>query len=228
MTEPDWQTFKGGTMIRAGLWLSQVVGEGNVFTKSQLRDAFPGVSQADRRVRDLRKYGWEILTYTELASLTAEEQQLQRIGVPVWDAAARRAANRQMVIPATDRQAALAQDGFMCTICGISGAEPYPDDPNQTAVLTVVRRTIHGHGEADATHHATECKRCHTGRKARSTDVGSARDLVEKLTVDERDQLRAWFNRGHRIASHVDQAWAAIRKLPPELAAELIGGKDPE
>src|SRR5258707_11496461 len=105
MPEPDWHTYKAGTMIRSALWLVQEVGEGNEFTKQQLREAFPAVSQIDRRVRDLRKYGWVILTNTEDAQLTAEEQRFVQRGVPVWDAQAKRAADREMTIPATDRQA---------------------------------------------------------------------------------------------------------------------------
>lgn len=53
---PRWNDpdFAAGTMVRAALWLLDEIGEGNSFTKEQVREAFPGVSQADRRIRDLR------------------------------------------------------------------------------------------------------------------------------------------------------------------------------
>nr|BFE76826.1 hypothetical protein GCM10020092_101270 [Actinoplanes digitatis] len=105
MDLPAWDDpdFKGGTMVRAALWLVQVVGEGNTFTKEQLRLAFPGVSQADRRLRDLRDYRWSILTSTEDASLLAEEQRFLHVGVPVWDPAARRAAAPQNTMSAKEK-----------------------------------------------------------------------------------------------------------------------------
>jgi hypothetical protein len=34
--------LKVGSMVRAALWLVEEVGEGNTFTKEQLREAFPG------------------------------------------------------------------------------------------------------------------------------------------------------------------------------------------
>ena len=58
MVMPRWDDANLGTMRRAALWLVEVVGEGNSFTKSQLREAFPEVAQIDRRMRDLRDFGW--------------------------------------------------------------------------------------------------------------------------------------------------------------------------
>jgi hypothetical protein len=48
---PAWNdpNFKGGTMARGALWLLQEVGEGNTFTKEQLRVAFPGVTPGQLR-----------------------------------------------------------------------------------------------------------------------------------------------------------------------------------
>lgn len=42
MTLPSWTDTKYGTMKRAALWLVTVVGEGNVFTKEDVKGAFPG------------------------------------------------------------------------------------------------------------------------------------------------------------------------------------------
>ena len=44
--QPAWDDpdSSAGTMVRGALWLLQVVGQGGVFTKNQLREAFPGVS----------------------------------------------------------------------------------------------------------------------------------------------------------------------------------------
>lgn len=82
---PSWTDQKLGTMKRAGLWLVAVVGEGNVFTKEDVKKAFPGVSQADRRVRDLRDFGWRIDTNREDLTLGQHEQRFVAQGEPVWE-----------------------------------------------------------------------------------------------------------------------------------------------
>src|SRR5687768_11563496 len=86
MSLPKWNdpSLKVGTMIRIALWLISEIGIGNRFTKEALRQAFPGVAQSDRRLRDLRKYGWVIHTNTEDASLKTDEQRLVAVGKPVW------------------------------------------------------------------------------------------------------------------------------------------------
>src|ERR1700722_7484392 len=82
---PKWDDygFSAGTMIRGALWLLQVVGEGNVFTKEQVRAAFPGISQIDRRIRDLRDYGWVISSSSDDATLSADEQRFIQAGTAV-------------------------------------------------------------------------------------------------------------------------------------------------
>ncbi|MFJ8463067.1 hypothetical protein [Streptomyces swartbergensis] len=82
---PDWRDTSGGGLVRGALWLCQEVGEGNIFTKSQLRAAFPDLAQIDRRVRDLRDYGWVIDTSREDATLGQAEQRFVKQGVKVWD-----------------------------------------------------------------------------------------------------------------------------------------------
>ena len=77
MTLPKWNdpALKAGTMIRTALWLISEIGVGNSFTKGQHREAFSGVTQADRRLRDLRDYGWIIDTSAEDVTLNPEEQR---------------------------------------------------------------------------------------------------------------------------------------------------------
>ncbi|MEU4811019.1 hypothetical protein AB0H20_17635 [Nocardia fluminea] len=221
MTEPDWRTYSGGTMIRSALWLVQVVGEGNEFTKNQLREAFPTVSQIDRRVRDLRKYGWELLTSSEDASLTQDEQRFSKRGVPVWDNDSRRAADQRMTLPATDRQQVLARDGYLCTVCGIAGGEAYPEDSNLTAVLTVARRKVRLASGNEVTRLVTECKRCHTGSRGRAVAVDDVVGMIGKLGPRDRQQLATWLASGRRTVSDLDRIWNAILRLPPEGKSEI-------
>ncbi|WP_052684339.1 hypothetical protein [Lentzea aerocolonigenes] len=105
MSLPRWNdpSLSLGSMARAALWLATVVGEGNKFSKRDLRDAFPGVAQIDRRMRDLRDYEWTIDTIREDSTLTYEEFRLVHIGVHVWSPKERRAAKPPNVDVARSR-----------------------------------------------------------------------------------------------------------------------------
>ena len=165
MSDPVWDDpeLKVGTMVRGALWLKQVVGEGNIFTKREIKAIFPDRSQADRRIRDLRAYGWEIHTNTQDATLSAGEQRLVHIGTPVWDKRARAAAKKTQPITGKDRQKTLTDDEYMCRTCGITGGEAYPDDRLSTAVLSVVSREAFQDKDASTTMLITQCKRCLSG-----------------------------------------------------------------
>lgn len=213
---PDWKESTAGTMIRAALWLVQVVGEGNTFTKGDLREAFPGVAQADRRVRNLRDFGWVIHTNTDDASLLAEDQRFLKAGVPVWDAKARRAAAPAKAPTAKEIQAVLERDDYMCTQCGIAGAETYLDDSNQSAVLSVTRReTVLPDGSTE-TLLVTECKRCRAGAAGQPARADNF--ATEFQALDEADQrrLRHWIERGRRGSTQLDRMWSTYRRLPAE------------
>jgi hypothetical protein len=208
-------------MVRAALWLVQEVGEGNTFTKEQLRAAFPGVSQIDRRVRDLRDYGWVILANTEDASLTTEEQRFAKAGAAVWDPKERRAAAPQNTLSAKEIRAVLERDDFLCTACGISGGEEYPDDPNKTAVLSVTRRTTVLPSGREEVLLLTECKRCRAG----SSDSPARADEVvaDARTLDPAEQRRLarWIERNRRVSTPLERIWSAYRRLPADARAEV-------
>ncbi|MEV6074299.1 hypothetical protein AB0L80_04155 [Streptomyces sp. NPDC052069] len=91
---PDWQNLAMGTMVRAALWLVTQIGEGNVFVREQVHAAFPGLTQVDRRVRDLRDYGWVIHTHREDPTLSPGEQRFVSAGARVWEPGARQSVDR--------------------------------------------------------------------------------------------------------------------------------------
>ncbi|MFJ4940625.1 MULTISPECIES: hypothetical protein [Streptomyces] len=223
MTLPAWNDpdLKAGTMVRGALWLVQVVGEGNTFTKEQLRDAFPGISQADRRIRDLRDYGWVLFTNSDDARLVAEDQRFVRAGVPVWDPAARRAAAPQKTISNKEKQAVLARDDYMCTVCGVSGGEAYLDDSNQSAVLSVTRRETVLPDGREQTLLVTECKRCRAGSDGSPARADEAMADIRALDPGEQKRLRRWIERGRRGSTPLERAWNAYRRLPADARDEV-------
>lgn len=215
MEQPSWDDpAAGGVMVRGALWLIQVVGEGNTFTKNQLREAFPGVAQADRRIRDLRDYGWVVYSSTEDATLSREDQRFVSMGVPVWDSKERRSNSPAKGISAKERQAVLQRDGYMCTLCGIMGGEPYPDDPVMTAVLAVsVKQQSEGPDERQL---VTQCKRCRAGGGPAPIGVDAVVALARELDETELRRLLRWVERGSRGATELDRAWAAYRRIPKD------------
>lgn len=224
MNVPRWDDpeVNAGTMVRGALWLAGEVGEGNIFTKEQVRQTFPGVSQVDRRIRDLRDYGWVIHTNSDDVRLSLDEQRLVTVGVPVWDPKARRAAAPR-TLTAKERQAALAADDYQCVVCGVAGGESYPESPNDTAVLSVTRRTVRLAGEGSEEQLVTECKRCRAGAdKLETRDVGRLLSDIANLDDEERARLLRWMRRGRRGATPLDRAWTAYRRLPASSRDEVF------
>lgn len=65
----------------AAQWLKANVPVGTIFHWNDLKQAFPHLSQIDRRGRELRtKYGWGISTYLNDPSLAQDEARLDKIG----------------------------------------------------------------------------------------------------------------------------------------------------
>ena len=99
----------------------------------------------------------------------------------MWDPQERQKFTPRKAIPSKERRAVLARDGFMCTLCGIAGAEPYRDDPVKTAVLSVSRRSFpHVFEGVETEILATECSRCRSGQDDARIDMGAAVGAAER------------------------------------------------
>lgn len=119
-----------GSLQDAAAWLLGEVGAGGVFTKVQLRAAFPDVTQIDRRVRDLRAQGWVIHTRRQDPSLGQDEMRLVEIG------STHRVASGG--ISPKQRRAALLATAHSCLLCGAVASAPYPDARDVRVQLKVV------------------------------------------------------------------------------------------
>jgi hypothetical protein len=65
----------------AAQWLIDNVAVGETFHWNDLKNAFPDISQIDRRGRELRThYGWGISTYRDDPSLAMDQARLDSIG----------------------------------------------------------------------------------------------------------------------------------------------------
>ncbi|UKY51758.1 hypothetical protein [Streptomyces inhibens] len=207
-------------MKRVALWLVSEVGEGETFTKEALREAFPGVSQVDRRMRDLRDFGWRINTNREDAGLDSHEQRFVERGDPVWEPGRATRKSGTTAIGAGRRREVIEQDGHMCRSCGIVPGDVYPDT-DQAAQLDIARREVLKPDGAKVTEMITECKRCRIGGRALVADLGRVLKEAAALSSIEREVLSGWVKANERQFSRLEQLWSAYRSLPEESRARL-------
>ncbi|WP_330339737.1 hypothetical protein [Streptomyces sp. NBC_00557] len=215
---PSFRDKKFGSMVRAALWLVTVVGEGNIFTKAQLREAFPDVAQIDRRLRGLRDHGWRIDTSRDDPSLLQQEQRFVTRGADVWIPGKSKAPKHKASLTAAQRAKVLQDDNHLCRSCGIGAGEAYEDGAGiELAKLNVSRRRVlHPDGTVD--HQlVTECKRCGTGGGTdREVDLGALLELVENLSPVERRLFAKWIESDRRSFSPIEKIWGIYRTLPQE------------
>lgn len=215
---PSWRNpDSGGTMKRIALWLVAEVGEGGIFTKAQLRDAFPDASQADRRLRDLRDFGWKIDTNREDASLDAHEQRFVQRGIAVWEPGkATKAKADAPSLNAAERREVFNRDGNFCRSCGITPGQEYAAGTYETAQLDIARRTVRGEDGRDKVQFVTECKRCRVGGRDQEVDLTKVLTQVRQLGGIEQKMFAKWVGRGTREFSRVERLWAEYQSLPAD------------
>ncbi|MEV5817004.1 hypothetical protein [Streptomyces mutabilis] len=221
MTLPSWQEKtdgkrKVGSMVRAALWLLTEVGEDNIFTKAELRAAFPDVAQIDRRIRDLRDRGWRIDTSRDDPSLKQEEQRFVAQGAAVWIPGQAKAPKHKNSLTAAQRQKVFEADSYLCRSCGISAGEEYGDGDLTQAVLNIARRKVLLADGLEEYQFVTECKRCGSGSADREVNLGALLELVEDLSPMERRILAGWIAADQRTLEPIDKLWGLYRTLPEE------------
>jgi hypothetical protein len=208
-------------MKRVALWLITEIGEGSEFTKEDLRHAFPGVAQVDRRLRDLRSFDWQIDTNREDPALGPHQQRFVKGGVPVWEPG--RAGQRSrgtIAIGATKRRQVISADGNMCRSCGITPGELYAGT-YETAQLDIARRKVAGPDGSTRIELVTECNRCRVGGRELVADLPKLLGAIDHLSAPNRRLLAGWMEQDARKFSEVEQIWSEYRSLPGESRAEV-------
>lgn len=192
-----------GTMVGIARWLLAEVGAGNIFTKADLRDAFPGVQQVDRRMRDLRPYGWVIDTNRQDAELASHELRFVGEGQPVWESRKRPGA---LEASPKERRKAMLDAGYMCELCGIAAGQTFFVKPFHAAVVSAYR----SHGSF-----VVMCQRCAAGatEDVLATERALALQLFEELTESDRGLFRDWVENGRR-PTKVELAWSVASRSP--------------
>lgn len=204
----EWTDQKIGTKVRLALWLRDVIGEGNTFTKAQLRNAFPESAHVERRLRDLREHGWEIETKLTRVSLERDELLFSRAGEPVWDPATRAAHVARRAPSARVRREVFERDGQACVRCGLqAGVVPLE--------LAFIVSPATG-GTSDPDNLITLCPNCHfaVDRTPRLSGEEEIWSRVEELSPGEQSRLLAWMALGRRPVSAIEQVWQLYSTAP--------------
>lgn len=201
---------KQSSLVQVAKWLADEVGVGHSFTKQQLREALPQFEQVDRRMRDLRQYGWRIDTNREDATLYPNELRLVEIGTEVW-ASSFRPAKAQRVSK-QDHSNALVKAEFKCSLCGVGVGERHGAS-GEIARLRVIRWSDEL---------IVVCEMCATNAGVTSDSI--AERLAALLGTLDREEIQEVIDRLPRpqrrdpIASAVSLA----RRLPQERALDLL------
>ncbi len=211
----SWRDGSLGTMKRVALWLVSEVGEGNKFTKAELRDTFPGVSQIDRRMRDLRSFGWRIDTNREDVTLAAPEQRFVEQGQPVWEKGVTSRPAHAPAIGATRRREIIAHDDNMCRSCGITPGDLH-EDTGEGAQLDIARRKVRVPDGGVAVQLVAECRRCRLGGNKLVADAVGVETRAKSLSDADQRLLASWIEAGERDFREVERVWANYRALPAE------------
>lgn len=213
---PDWRDESLGSRVRVALWLATVVGEGNVFTKADLRAAITGREQVDRRMRELRAAGWEIKTNRDATGLAPGELLLEQIGAPIWVSEHRSAGTRR--VSSRVRREVMERDHHRCVRCGIVAGERYPEPPPERARLTLGHVTpLRTGGGSSAAELVTECARCNEAARHLTGAQMNAEQVwirIAELRREDKARLLRWMRDGLRDLSRVEEAWASYRQLP--------------
>jgi hypothetical protein len=211
---PSWKDARLGSMKRVALWLVQEVGVGATFSKHRLREDFPDVAQIDRRMRDLRNFGWKILTNREDPSLDLHEQRFVEQGAAVWEPG--KATRKPFsTVTAAQRHEVMMRDGHKCRSCGIGPGEKF-HGTEITSQLDVARRSVKLPSGETEIQLVIECNRCRVGRRDLVADLGKLLKRVERLPTLEKKIFSAWVQEDQRSFSEIEDMWADYRTLPAE------------
>ncbi|MCY0934753.1 hypothetical protein [Streptomyces sp. H34-S4] len=221
MTLPSWQNPALGAKVRAALWLEAEVGENGIFTKAQLRQAFPENTQIDRRVRELRDHGWRIDTSRDDVSLKQEEQKYVAKGAEIWIPGQGSLPKHKSGISQAQRAKVLSGDDFLCRTCGVGVAEAYVDGPGESKQLGVARReVVQPNGEV-VYQLETACSRCITSASD-ALDLNEILAAVGALSPMEKNVLAVWIAEDRRTRGSLEILWGRYRTLPAEARQAIV------
>ena len=224
MTE---KPIRQSSKVRVATFIASV-GEGGKFTKLDLFDAVPGVSQADRRMRDLREIGWTIDNYKMNPSLRPDEYLVRTIGVRIdLGEVAPKSSTTRRSITGAKRRNIFDRDGNTCQVCFTAGGAEFADAPGRRATLTIghIIPVARGGGDDDD-NLRTECQRCNDESRDATRnppDLGEVLTRVRNIggRKDKRE-LFQWMQRGSRPMTDKERLFTDWARLPMTQRFEVM------
>ena len=218
-TWPD-RKLRFGDERKIAAWLAFNKKPGDRFTLPELREALgDGVKinnaeHLNRRLRSLRKDGWIVPSGKHDSSVGASGYRLEVIG---WHPALGSRPKDPAHVSNATRVMVLKRDGSRCVICGVGDGEPYPDQPERKAVMTVGHR-VAGHflGTGSLDNLQTECALCNESIRAGAGLPETYEQVlyaVRELKKTEKGTLLEWLSTGQRTRSSLDKVFDRARKL---------------
>lgn len=205
------------SIVRVAAFIA-AVGEGNKFKKLDLFEGVPGVSQADRRMRDLRPMGWTIDNYKVNPSLAPDEYLIRKIGTRV-DLGERPETVGRRAIAGAKRRRVLERDGHACQVCGTAAGAEFVDAPGRTAVLSIghIIPVARG-GEDNDDNLRAECQRCNDEVRDDTVDPASAEMVLTRATNlggrKKKLELFRLMHNGRHSRTDVEEVYLLWARLP--------------
>lgn len=212
------------SLVRVATFIASV-GEGERFTKQHLLAAVPNVSQADRRMRDLRPLGWVIDNYKVNPNLAPDEYLLRTIGIRV-DRGEKAPPSRK-TISGPKRRTIFERDGHRCQVCGTPAGSAFHDVPTRRATLTIGHIVPVARGGGDESDNLrAECQRCNDESRDVSMDPASASEVLTLAShvggVKEKRILFGWMQAGRRAPDDKENVFNAWARLPYTQRLEVM------
>ncbi|OMI87107.1 hypothetical protein BSZ07_22885 [Streptomyces sp. M1013] len=210
-------------------------GVGGKFSKLELFEAVPDVSQADRRMRDLRPMGWKIDNYKVNPNLKPDEYLVRELGTRV-DLGEAPPKTVRKNITGPKRRRILERYGHICQVCGVRAGEEFPDAPGRKAVMTIGHIIpVNRGGTNDDDNLRTECQRCGDESRDITVDPPTAQQVLAHAShrsLKDKRTLYGWMQAGRRTPSDTEavfQEWSRLSqeermKVMAALAEQVIKG----
>ncbi|MFF4399355.1 HNH endonuclease [Streptomyces sp. NPDC001480] len=200
-------------------------GPGGTFSKLELFEAVPDVSQADRRMRDLRQMGWQIDNYKLNPNLRPDEYLVRKLGTRV-DLGERAPKLERKNITGPKRRRILERDGHTCQACGVRAGQEFPDAPGRTAVLTISHIVpVSQGGQNTDDNLRTECQRCSSPSNDPAPAPPSTRQVLDRASqrpFADKQLLYSWMKAGQRTTSETEELFYAWSRLAPADRTEVM------